>query len=64
MVCGGVWLLSGVASAVKVMLAGAPNWVLVAGAVSVTVGGVATLMVLAVETLLPPRLSVALAVKV
>ena len=38
--------------------------VFAAGAVSVTVGGVATLMVLAVETLLPPRLSVALAVKV
>ena len=59
-----VWPASAVASALKVMVAGAPNWLAVTGAVRVAVGGVATLMVLAVETLLPPRLSVALAVKV
>ena len=55
---------STVVLAVSVILAGAPYWVLLAGLVRVTVGGVAILMVLAAEVLVPPKLSEALAVMV
>ena len=62
MVCAGLPLVSASASAVRVMLAGAPNCALATGEVRLTVGGLATLMVLAAEVLVPPRLSEALVV--